>query len=83
MVDSGYSNGSKMFEEAKATLHKLFLGKKIDEQERHILLNTLYFVMTINVLAEQVGAQKRINIVPAGMKQEVMDLLKIINEDNK
>ncbi len=78
LVDVRYPGGSKMVDEAKVALLKLSVGNEIDEREKNILLNIFNFVRVVNGLAEQVGAQKRINIIPEGMKEEVMDFLKII-----
>jgi hypothetical protein len=76
LVDASFSGGNKMFKKTKTTLLKFSDGSEIGEQEKHILLNVFCFIWTVNGLAEQVGAQKRINIVPDGMKREVMDLLR-------
>jgi len=78
LVDTRYPGESKMVDKAKIALLKLSVGNEIDEHEKNVLLNIFNFVRTVNGLAEQVGAQKRINIIPEGMKEEAMDFLKII-----
>jgi len=78
LVDTRYPGESKMVEKAKIALLKLSVGSEIDEHEKNVLLNIFNFVRTVNGLAEQMGTQKRINIVPEGMTQEQLDFLKII-----
>lgn len=78
LVDTRYPGESKMVEKAKIALLKLSVGNEIDEHEKNVLLNIFNFVRTVNGLAEQMGAQKRINIVPEGMTKEQLDFLKII-----
>ncbi len=78
LVDTRYPGESKMVEKAKIALLKLSVGSEIDKHEKNILLNIFNFVRTTNGLAEQMGARKRINIVPEGMTQEQLNFLKII-----
>ncbi len=72
-----------MVEETKIVLLKLSVGSEIDGGERNILMNTFNYVRTINGLAEQLGLEERINIVPEGMRREVIDFFKVINKDLK
>lgn len=78
LIDALYPGEKKMVEKTKIALLKLSLGTEIGEGEQNILMNAFNFVRTINGLAEQLGVQKRINIVPDGMTQEAMDFSKII-----
>lgn len=78
LIDTRYPGESKMVEKAKIALLKLSVGNEIYEHEKNVLLNIFNFVRTVNGLAEQMGAQKRINIIPEGMTQEQLDFLKII-----
>ncbi len=78
LVDALYPGESKAVEKAKIALLKLSAGSEIDEHEKNLLLNVFNFVRTINGLAELMGVQKRISIVPEGMTQERLDFLKII-----
>lgn len=78
LVDTRYPGESKMIEKTKAALLKLSNGEEIDEHEKNILLNTFNFIRTVNGLAEQVGAQKRINIVPDGMTEINTDFLEML-----
>lgn len=73
LVDTRYPGESKMIEKARAALSKLSEGNELDEHEKNILLNTFNFVRTVNGLAEQVGVEKRINIVPDGMALHNID----------
>ena len=54
------------------------MGNEIDNYEKNVLLNVFNFVRTVNGLAEQIGIQKRITIVPEGMPQLPIDFLKLI-----
>lgn len=78
LVDTRYPGESKMIEKARAALSKLSEGNELDEHEKNILLNTFNFVRTVNGLAEQVGVEKRINIVPEGMTQRDIDFLSML-----
>lgn len=78
LVDTRYPGESNMVEKAKIALLKLSVDSEIDEHDKNVLLNIFNFVRTINGLAEQMGVQKRINIVPDGMMQGQLDFLKII-----
>jgi hypothetical protein len=78
LVDTRYPGESKTVEKARATLSKLSEGNELDEHEKNILLNTFNFVRTINGLAEQVGVEKRINIVPEGIAQGNIDFLSLL-----
>ena len=78
LVDTRYPGESKMVEKARAALSKLSEGNELDEHEKNILLNTFNFVRTVNGLAEQVGVENRINIVPEGMVQGDIDFLSIL-----
>ncbi len=78
LVDTRYPGESKMVEKVKIALLKLSVGSEVDEHEKNVLLNIFNFVRTVNGLAEQMGARKRINIVPEGMKQGAIDFLQII-----
>jgi len=77
LVDTRYPGENKMVEKAKIALLKLSVGSEIDEHEKNVLLNIFNYVRTVNGLAELMGSQKRINIVPDGMTQEQIDFLKI------
>jgi hypothetical protein len=81
LIDALYPRESKMIEKTKAILLKLSAGIEIEDDEQNILMNALNFVRTINGLAEQLSIQKRINIVPEGMKKQDLDYFAIINKN--
>jgi len=62
-----------MIEKVKTVLFKLAANREIDGPEKTILLHMFDFVRTVNGLAEQIGAQKRINIIPDDMQQIAKD----------
>jgi hypothetical protein len=80
LVDTRYPGESKMVDEAKVVLLKLSSGSEIDGHEKNILLNIFNFVRTVNGLAEQVGAQNRLNIVPEAMGSGRINFFKVLND---
>ncbi len=83
LTDTQFSGESKMIEKAETILLKLSEGKEIDEKEKHVLLNIFCFIWTVNGLAEQVGLQKRINIIPDSINGNAIDLSKLIDQKTK
>jgi hypothetical protein len=81
LVDALYPHSTKMVERAKAIILKLSTGTGIDESEQNVLMNAFNYIRTINGLAEQLGVEKRLSIVPKGMGNEVVDYLKLIREN--
>lgn len=78
LVDTRYPGESNMVEKARAVLSKLSEGSELNEHEKNILLNTFNFVRTVNGLAEQVGVENRIKIIPEQMALHDMDFLSIL-----
>jgi hypothetical protein len=79
LVDARYPGESKMVDRAKIALLSLSAGIEIEEHEKNILLNMFNFVRTINGLAEQVGAQGRVNIIPEEMTDINTNFLQMLS----
>ncbi len=77
LVDCRYPR-TKMVEETKSILIKLSRGEKIEKGEKNTLKNVFNFVRTVNGLAEQLGLNKRINIIPESISIDNLDFLEII-----
>jgi hypothetical protein len=78
LVDTRYPGEGQMVNKARAALLKLSTEGELDEKEKNILLNIFNFVRTVNGLAEQLGAQKRINIVPENANLKEIDFLNML-----
>lgn len=81
LVDALYPHNARMVEKTKAVMLKLSIGKAIDEGEQNILMNAFNYVRTINGLAEKLGVEKRLNIIPEGMGNETVDYLAVIRKN--
>jgi hypothetical protein len=78
LVDTRYPGESKMLEKAQAALLKISKGAELEEHEKNILLNAFNFIRTVNGLAEQIGVNHRINIVPDGITLRDVDFLSLL-----
>lgn len=78
LVDTRYPGEGRMIEKARAALSKLSEGNELGGGEKNVLLNTFNFVRTVNGLAEQIGVETRIDIVPPGMGKLDTDFLSML-----
>ncbi|MDO8584545.1 MAG: hypothetical protein Q7R85_00285 [bacterium] len=63
-VDAIYPEGVDVSADARNAIVKLARKEEITDVERNEVLNTINFVRTMNGLAEFLGSEKRINIIP-------------------
>jgi len=78
LVDARYPGDNRVMDKTVAILIKLSLGTEIDEHEKNLLLNGLNFVRTVNGLAELLGIDKKIHVVPQSVKVSSVDFLEML-----
>lgn len=79
LVDAIPVHSEPVFALSKKTLEKVMANEPIDNHERNLLMKTLNFVRTVNGLAEFLGIDDRLDIIPERHADADIDFQKILS----